>query len=64
MIGQLSNPWWVFVLLGIGAGIPSNCSKSGFIAEAWYGSYVSQKSPGLAWRQESQQTFPPVFYVL
>ncbi len=23
MIGQLSNPWWVFILLGIGAGILS-----------------------------------------
>jgi len=23
MIGQLSNPWWVFILLGIGAGIVS-----------------------------------------
>ncbi len=23
MIGQLSNPWWVFVLLGVGAGILS-----------------------------------------
>ena len=23
MIGQLSNPWWVFVVLGIGAGIIS-----------------------------------------
>ena len=23
MIGQLSNPWWVFILLGIGAGVIS-----------------------------------------
>ncbi len=23
MIGQLSNPWWVFILLGIGAGVLS-----------------------------------------